>query len=166
MAKLLALDLSTNVGWAAFTERGERPSFGTVVLTGGDLSYKLGQFDVWLEDRFSVDPFEALAWERPLLMPSDTVDLLQLLYGLVGICFAFVGRRRQLDKIFMPWREIDVPTAKLALTGNAKANKDEMLYAARRGLNWEVRTHHEADAGAVGGVAYEQIWPKPKQVAA
>ena len=160
MTKLLALDLSTNVGWAAFAERGERPRFGTVELEGGDLSYKLGQFDVWLEDRFAVDPFEALAWERPLITPTDTIPLLELLYGLVGICYAFVGRRRLLDKNFMPWREVDVPTAKLALTGNAKADKDAMLYAARRQFNWEVRTHHEADAGAVGGVAYEQIWPK------
>ncbi|CAB4167603.1 hypothetical protein UFOVP860_32 [uncultured Caudovirales phage] len=160
MAKLLSLDLSTAVGWAKFAERGERPRFGTLLLVGGDLPQKLGQFDVWLEDQYAVDPFEALAWERPLITPTDTVPLLELLYGLVGICHAFVGRRRILDKIFMPWREIDVPTAKLALTGNAKADKDAMLFAARRQLNWEVSTHHEADAGAVGGVAYEQIWPK------
>ena len=156
MTKLLALDLSTSVGCGWFGERGSRPRFDTLRLEGADLSRKLGQFLVWLEDQFAVDPFEALAWERPILTPKDTVDLLELLYGLAGVCYAFVGKHK------LPWREVAVPTAKLALTGKSKADKDEMLYAARRTLNLEVHNHHEADAAAVGGVAYEQLWPKAR----
>lgn len=160
MPKLLALDLSGTVGFAKFAERGERPRFGSLPLDGSDLPAKLGEFDVWLEDTYSVDPFEALAWERPLITPTDTVTLLELLYGLVGICHAFVGRHRRLDQVFMPFHEVDVPTAKRTLTGKAKATKDEMVVAARRTFNWEVKNDHEADAGAVGLVAYELIWPK------
>lgn len=159
MGKLLALDLSTNVGAAWFGERGQAPEFDTVKLEG-ELNLKLGQFQVWLEEQYAGDPFDALAWERPLLTPTDTVDLLELLYGLVGSCRSFIGRQWILNKIVIPWREIDVPTAKLALTGKAKATKDEMLYAARRTLNWEVHNHHESDAGAVGVVAYESLFPK------
>lgn len=152
---LLALDISGSVGHARLV-RGSRPRFGTLKLEGPDLAWKLGQLLVWLEEQFAVDPFDALAWERPLITPTDTVDLLELLIGGAGLCYGFAGKHK------LPWREVDVPTAKLALTGKAKADKDDMLYAARRVLNWEVRNHHEADAGAVGGVAYEQIFPKAK----
>lgn len=165
MTKLLALDLSTAVGVAAFGQRGERPRFETVTLEGQDLAHKIGNFQIWLEGRYAVDKFEALAWERPLITPTDTVDLLELLYGLVGVCYGFVGKQRIQRQNPMPWREIDVPTAKKALTGKAKADKDEMLFAAKRTWGWDVRSHHEADAGAVGGVAYEQIWPKARAAA-
>lgn len=157
--RLKALDLSTNVGHARLL-KGTRPRFGTYLLTGPDLAWKLGGFQVWLEEQYTVDPFDALAWERPLIAPTDTVDLLELLYGLCGVCYAFVGKRR------MPWREVTVVEAKLALTGKAKATKDEMLYAARRVVNWQVSDHHQADAGAVGVVAYEQLWPAKQARAA
>lgn len=161
MPKLLALDLSTNVGAAWFGERGTVPEFDTVKLEG-ELNLKLGQFQVWLEDQYAVDPFAALAWERPLLMPTDTVDLLELLYALVGTCRAFIGKQWQVHRITIPWREVDVPTVKRALTGKSKATKDEMLYAARRVMNWNVHSHHEADAAAVGVCAFSSLWPKAR----
>ncbi len=161
MIKLLSLDLSSNVGAAWFGERGTAPEFDTIKLEG-DLNLKLGQFRVWLDDQYAVDPFEALAWERPLLMPTDTVDLLELLYGLTGECRGFIGQQWILHKNAVPWREVDVPTVKRALTGKAKATKDEMLYAARRVHGWNVHNHHEADSAGVGVIAYEQIYPKVK----
>lgn len=153
--RLLSLDLSTNVGHARMI-RGTRPRFGTLVLSGPDLAWKIGRFQIWLEEQHVVDPFDALAWERPLITPTDTVDLLELLYGLCGICYGFAGKQG------MPWREVRVEQAKKALTNKARATKDEMLFAARRVVNWEVSDHHQADAGAVGVVAYEQIWPKAR----
>lgn len=159
MVKLLSLDLATNVGACWLGERGTVPEFDTIKLEG-DTNLKTGQFQVWLDDQYAVDPFAALAWERPLIMPTDTVDLLELLYGLVGVCRAFIGRQWILNKVAIPWREVDVPTVKRALTGKAKANKDEMLYAARRVMNWNVHSHHEADAAGVGVVAFSSIWPK------
>lgn len=153
MRRLAFLDLSTNVGLARFNDRA-RPRFDTLVLEGPDLSFKLGQFSLWLDDQYMVDQFDAIGWERPLLTPTDTVDLLELLYGLAGVCYAFAGRHR------MPWREVSVTDAKLALTGKGKATKEEMLYAARRTMNWPVRNDHEADAGAGGVVAFERLWPK------
>lgn len=149
------LDLSTNVGHA-LVRRGERPRFGTLVLEGPDLSWKLGQFRLWLDDWYAVHKFDAIGWERPLLMPTDTPDLLELLYGLVGIAYSLAGVHK------LPWREVSVTDAKIALTGKGKATKEEMLYAARRTMNWRVDTHHEADAGAGGVVAYERLWPKAR----
>lgn len=155
MGRLGFLDLSGTVGHALL-QRGERPRFGTVVLEGPDLAWKLGQFSTWLDDWHAVEQFDAIGWERPLLTPTDTVDLLELLYGLVGICYAFAGRRK------MRWQEVSVTDAKIAITGNGKAAKDDMLHAARRSMGWRVSTHHEADAGAGGVVAYERIWPKAR----
>lgn len=153
MRKLLALDLSGAVGASWLTTAGGRPRFDTVYLRGPDLAWRLGQFLVWLEEQYMVDPFDGLAWERPKLMPTDTVDLLELLYGLSGICYGFAGKRK------LPWCEVSVEDAKIAITGKGKATKEEMVHAANRTLNWRVSTHHEADAGAVGAVAIERLWP-------
>ncbi len=163
MYRLLALDISGTVGFGRL-QRGTRARFGTLVLEGPDLTFKCGQLRDWLDDQDVVEPFDALAWERPLLTPADTVDLLELLYGCVGVCYSFVGSMRARG-IPLAWHEVDVPTAKKALTGKAKATKDEMLYAARRTTNWEVHNHHEADAGAGGVVADAVIWPKARAAA-
>lgn len=159
MGRLLALDISSHVGWARLVASGGRPRFGTLKIEGPDLAWKLGQLSEWLDDQYMVDPFDGIAWERPLLTPTDTVDLLELLYGACGVVYAFAGRRR------MPWCEVSVTDAKLALTGKAKATKEQMLHAARTTLNWRATTHHEADAGAVGVVAIGRLWPKARAAA-
>lgn len=153
MRKLLALDLSTAVGAAWLTTEGGPPRFVTEYLRGPDLAWKIGQFQVWLEEQYMIDRFDAIAWEGPLLMPTDTIDLVKLLTGLVGICYGFAGKNK------LPWREVSVTDAKIALTGRGKASKADMLHAARRVAHWPVNTDHEADAGAVGVVAIERLWP-------
>lgn len=158
MPRLLALDLSSNVGHAIM-ERGRAPLLGTLKLRG-DRAMQLGEFLGWLEDMQRVHRFDAIAWERPLLKPTDKVDMLELLYGLVGVAYAIAG------KFNLPWRECDVKQVKITLTGRANATKEEMVAAAMNDLNWKVATDHEADAGAVGIWAFEQIWPKSAQVAA
>ena len=163
MSKLLAMDLSSSVGHAVF-ERGRVPLFGTLPLKGNDLAMRLGAFLVWLEDMRTVHRFDGIAWERPLLTPKDTVDKLELLYGLVGVAYAFAGKHK------LPWEEVTVEDAKFALCGavtkldaggrRRKIDKDDMVAAAMKDLNWKVATHHEADAGGVGLCAYERLWPK------
>jgi Holliday junction resolvasome RuvABC endonuclease subunit len=152
MKLLFALDMSTNVGWARM-RRYEPPTFGTLPLKG-DTSTKIGSFSVWLDEQFAVAPFDGLAWERPLLLRTDTVQLLELLYGLVGVAHAFRWRRS------LPYRDIDVSTVKIALTGSARADKDMMVVGAMQTMGWEIEDHHQADAGGVGLVAYDQLWPK------
>lgn len=154
MPKLLALDLSGNVGHAV-VERGRVPMFGTLRLRG-DRARQLGQFLEWLENMQGVHRFDGIAWERPLIAPGDQVDTLELLYGLVGIAYAVAG------KYELPWRECDVKQVKITLTGRANAKKPEMVAAAMTDWNWKVADDHQADAGAVGVWAFDQIWPKQK----
>lgn len=164
MSKLLALDLSTQVGHAIMV-RGRVPLFGTLNLeeAGPDRAKRLGMFLTWVEDVHAVHRFDGICWERPLLVPTDKVDKLETLYGLVGIAYGLAG------KFNLPWREVSVDDAKAELCGSLtkmvgekrkKMDKDDMLYHARRTMNWPVTTHHEADAGAVGLVAYSRLFPK------
>jgi Holliday junction resolvasome RuvABC endonuclease subunit len=153
LPRLLALDLSSDVGVARLV-RHQVPEFETVRLKGS-IHQRLGEFADWMDKQTD---FDGMAWEQPLIMPGDVVSTLELLYGLVGIAHVTAYRRK------LPWREVPVPTAKLELTGNSRATKDEMLYAAVNAMDWVVSTHHEADAGACGIWAYEQLWPVPVDV--
>ncbi len=168
MTRLKTLDLSTNVGHGYFAGRGIVPTFGTLKLEGPDLTFKCGQLLGFLYDEYDRQPFDGLAWERPLLVPTDTVDKLELLYGLVGICYAFIGDVRSRG-IHLKWCEVTVDDAKLELCGTLtkvvdgkrrKMDKDDMLYHARRTMGWRVTDHHQSDAGAVGLCAYSRLWPK------
>lgn len=155
--RLLGLDLSSSVGWAVLERRNPPipPRFGTLVLSG-DNDRKLGQFTTWLSEFYSVEPFDGLGYERPLIARTDTVDLLVLLYGLVGIAVGFASSHK------LPCCAVSVEQVKKTLTGKARATKDEMVHAARRAAGWKVSNDHEADAGGVGVYAYEVLWPSRK----
>lgn len=155
MSDLLALDLSTGVGFARFRQRGKKPTFGSFELEGPDLAWKLGQFGDWLDEGYSLDPWRAMAWERPILADTDTPAKLELLYGLVGICYRFAGARAHR----MPWREVTVQEVKKTMTGRSNAKKPEMIAAARK-VAWWVHNDHEADACGVGAFAYGRLFPK------
>ncbi len=169
MSRLLSLDIATNVGHARFRGRGIVPTFGTLKLEGPDLTWKCGQLLEFLYDEYDREPFDGLCWERPILTPSDTVNLLELLFGLVGVVFAFIGDMRRREIVNLAWCEVSVDDAKRALCGKLhkdvggkrkKVDKADMLHAARTTMNWRVVTDHEADAGAVGLVGYTRLWPK------
>lgn len=166
--KLLALDLSGTVG-AARLERGKVPTFQTLKLEGPDLTWQCGHLNRFLYDEYDRDPFDGIAWERPLLTDTDTVKLLELLYGLTGVVNGFIGDMRHRQIVNLAWCVVTVDDAKAELCGaltkmvgekRKKMDKDDMLYHARRTMNWSVTTHHEADAGAVGICAFSRLWPK------
>ena len=71
--------------------------------------------------------------------------------------------------IHLAYTTVTIDDAKAELCGSLtkivdgkrkKMDKDDMLYHARRRMNGPVTTHHEADAGAVGLVAYSRLFPK------
>jgi len=170
MSRLLSLDLATNVGAARFRGRGQVPTFDTIRLEGPDLTYKIGQFQAWLYSEYEREPFDGLAWEKPLLANTDTIDLLDLLLGLPAICKGFVGCMRQ-DGIHLLWTEVSTDDVKRALCHDLfvfdekknkrrKVDKIDMLHAARITMGWRVRTDHEADAGGVGMTAFDRFWPR------
>lgn len=173
MSGLVALDLASNVGIARFRARGQVPTFDTMRLSGPDLTFKLGQLQARLFDEYDQEPFDGLAWERPILTPSDTVDLIELLYGGIGACYAFVGMMRRREGIHLKWCEVTTDDVKRALccdlyvfdpkkNKRRKVGKEDMLHAARTTMNWRVRTDHEADAGGVGLTAFDRFWPKAR----
>ena len=152
--KLLALDLSSNIGFALFAPGGP-PRFGTLALEGQGKAAICGKFGDWLEDFYSVDRFAACAWEAPFLKPGDKVDKIKILVGLVGVAFAFVGSARHP----MPHAEIGPKEVKRRMTGRQDAEKADVI-AACWSIGWKVRNDHEADACGVGLCAYEQIFPR------
>ncbi len=107
----------------------------------------------FLDDMYFVEKFNGMAWERPILKPTDVVNTLELLYGLVGIAYGFAGMHN------LPHCEVTVQQAKGTLTGDHQADKTAMFRAADLVMKWKVHNHHEADAGAVGLVGYETLWP-------
>lgn len=163
MPRLLATDLSSNVGWALL-ERGSPPTFGTERLPpafGDDQGRRFARLDEWLSDMLALHGFDALAYERPILPRKSgdlatTMDTLTLLWGLCTVVQLF-AHRAGMRCIACP-----VEQAKITLTGSKHAKKGDMVRAAMSDMNWKVADDHQADAGAVGVWAFEQLWPKAK----
>lgn len=166
MSKLLALDLSSNIGWAMFSPGGP-PRFGTLPFgrtdgeeSGAHIARLSGKFGDWLNDLYSVDPWQAMAWEAPFLKPGDKVGKIKILIGLVGIAFSFVGSERHP----MPHIEVEPKAIKKRMTGRQDAEKTDVIAACWK-LGWKVRNDHEADACGAGLIAYREIWPKQARAA-
>ncbi len=163
MPKLLALDLSSNVGWALL-ERGVHPRFGTERLPpglGDQQGARFSRLLAWLDDMHATHHVDAVAYERPILPRKSgdlatTMETLTLLWGLCTIVQLFAWDNH-MRCIACP-----VEQAKITLTGSKHAKKDDMVHAAMSTMNWKVANDHEADAGAVGLWAYEQLWPKAR----
>lgn len=160
-SRLLSLDLSNSVGWALL-ERGVRPRFGTLKLPPEtDHGRRFIMLRDWLSEARSVMGFDAIAYEQPILPRKSgdlatTMNTLEFLWGLAAMVKAFASERG------MRCEAVGVQEAKIALTNRQHATKEEMVVAAMRVMNWAVSNDHEADAGAVGLVAYERLWPKAR----
>lgn len=161
--RLLSLDLSTTCGWALM-ERGSPPTFGTEKLPpafGGEQGRRFARLYEWLSDMLALHSFDAIAYERPILPRKSgdlatTMDTLTLLWGLCTVVQMFA------HKAGMRCIACPVEQAKITLTGSRLAKKDQMVRAAMTDLNWKVADDHQADAGACGLWAYEQLWPKAR----
>jgi Holliday junction resolvasome RuvABC endonuclease subunit len=167
MSRLLGLDLSSNIGWALFdpnAPKERRVTFGTLPWGRADgeedIAHKVrlcGQFGDWLNDRYMVDPWDAMAVEAPFLKPHDKVGKIKILIGLVGIAMEFAGSRKHP----MPYIEVTPKEVKKRMTGRSDADKRDVI-AACWSVGWKVGSDHAADACGVALVAYEQIFPKPR----
>ena len=163
MSRLLALDLGTRIGWALL-QRGTPPRFGTLDLPTapeGEHQVRFALLHAWLVRLRNEPGFDALAFEQPILPRragelATTLDTLSLLWGLAAVAQLFAGQHD------LPCQAVAVREAKKVLTDKALATKDEMVVAALKVMNWKVANDHEADAGAVGLVAYERIWPRAR----
>lgn len=162
MPSLLALDCSTFVGFAFFSAPDARPKCGTWKAPKAwvieDYGRRFAAFHDFLADTLTTMQPDALAFESPIL-PRGTMSMqttehtLRTLIGLVSIA-ELIARLREVRCL-----EVNVATAKKALTGNGRAEKSDMVAAATN-RGWAVADDHQADACAVALVAMETLWPK------
>ena len=172
---LLAFDIANTTGWCA-GDGSELPASGVVTLPTPEDKDDLGPvFDFW--DRWlgkHLDEWEPtrVLYEAPTL-PRPTIDprtgkavqrtttaTTRRLYSMQSFLEVQCLRRR------IPCFECPIQSIKKELTGNGRAQKDDMVLMAKRcGLN--PKTHDEADAFAVWlmGVRYyakehQQMWDK------
>ncbi len=173
--RLLALDNSTHTGAAFWAAPEVRPVCWTWHLKRADKNdvgtrtwHLMQLLDGFLDvQKASKMPVDALAFEEPFLpfhMSSDTfqtqVSTLKLLISLGGI----------VETVAKKWgiRCVEVPSqdAKIALVGYGRKPKDApenfdwkkvMRNAATR-AGYRVADDNQADAVAVGKVAYQHLW--------
>jgi Holliday junction resolvasome RuvABC endonuclease subunit len=159
--RLLALDLSTHVGWAFFADRSAltahdtwhaperhksaRDDFGPMFLA----------FESWLIKMLLDHRPDVVAFEAPILPRTRVFQkqrAIRMSYGWAclteKICFGY-GKR---------CIEAHPSTVKVALASNGKASKKQMIAAAVR-RDFIVTTEHEADACGVALVAFEHCEP-------
>lgn len=152
---LLSLDLAGNVGFALFrppTKPPTPPLFGQHRWQGLGAPEICGRLGNWLDEFYAVERWDAMAWEEPWLRPGDKPETIKILFGLVGVCFAFIGRHP------MPFRTATPKEVKKAMTGNSFAKKPEVIQACWD-VGWKVGSSDAADACGVGSVCYRRIWP-------
>lgn len=164
MPNLLALDLSGKTGFAVMM-RGRPPIFGTFPVPWepvGQYARRYSALRAWLVDMDQVHQLDGIAFEAPIKKPTDTMHVIRLLTGYAVVVEEFAGTIQRIPgrKAF-DICEVSVQTVKKALTGDAYADKKMMIAAASR-RGWKVADDHQADAGAVGLVGYETLWPKEK----
>lgn len=159
MPSLLTLDCSTSVGWSYWTSADAKPRCGTwkapKAWSMEDYGKRFGAFHHWLCDMVTTFEPEVLAFEGPVLPRGGgsfqtTEHTLRTLIGLVSVA-ELVANLRGL-RCF----EVNVSSAKLALTGDGRAQKNDMIIAATQ-LGYEVANDHEADAIAVALVVWHQL---------
>jgi Holliday junction resolvasome RuvABC endonuclease subunit len=155
--RLLALDLSTHVGWAFFAHRAAKPLLGTwhapERANRDDFGPMFVAFERWLGHMLIEHRPHVLAFEAPIL-PRDLrrAHAIRMSYGFACMTerTATVARLRCV--------ECHPSTVKVALAGNGRAKKPAMIAAAVR-RDFAVATEHEADACGVALVAFEHCEP-------
>lgn len=161
MARVLALDCASNVGWAVLDSPRAVLKFGTWRAPGARLHDNLGRAFVALEqfvaDRVAFFKPDVIAFEAPLTLfygghERAGPEVVRLLIGMATVVELVATRGR------MRCIEVPVPTAKKRVTGSAWATKRDMVNAIVK-LGHLVEDDHQADAIAVGLATYDHLGP-------
>jgi Holliday junction resolvasome RuvABC endonuclease subunit len=141
--KVLALDLSSSIGWATNINAihgGTRDvvAFGTFVVDG-TRPEKLAAFEIWLEEMVDNLRPDLVVYERPFARGQAAT---RMGWGFAGICEAVAVNSRANVQ------DAEVNSVKRFWTGNGNATKDDMITAAWA-LGVDPRNDHEADAIAI-----------------
>ena len=139
---LLALDLATCTGFCSgVIDTGEVPTLGHVRLpsTGADVGRFLCAWQDWLEPKVrEVEP-ALIVFEAPILAGQTQIATTRKLQGMAGVT-EMVGHRRGIEVA-----EVATSQVKKALTGHGRAEKADMMAAARH-YGFNPQTSDEADA--------------------
>lgn len=165
---ILGLDLGTATGFA-FGDGGSTPIVGNLRMpvTGDDVGAFLAHFRGWIVPTIRRLEPDLVAFEAPILvaggrgqdgkMRGTNITTTRKLQGLAGLLELMC-----LD-LKVPCFEVQLNTAKKALTGYGHADKGAMLHAARsQGLDLSTgpEAFDEADAFAVWLVAVQEKRPQ------
>lgn len=174
--RLLALDNSTKTGAAYWPAPDRRPTCWTWRLKKadpGDYGARCWELFGLLDDFLTIQaaanmPVEAIAYEEPFLPFSMSTDdfstqvtTLKLLISL-GAVVEMVATKHGIRCV-----QVASQDAKIAMVGFGRKPKDVpkgewdwkkvMLLAATR-AGYSCGDHNQADAVAVGKVAFEHLW--------
>lgn len=140
----LALDLGQTIGWVKGSTVGPI-EFGSFAMT------ETTDLGLWLQgaDTFLMKAMEGvtdIAVEQPFL--GESYYPARKLLGLLGHVY-YHARYKGIAGALV--NEIPVPTAKLALAGHGRAEKEDMIAAACEFMGWEASEidEHVADACAI-----------------
>lgn len=170
--RLLSLDLSTKTGWALWSAPFSRPVCGThrlaPVLDPEDYGTRCWSLMGWLEAEIFAQqaigsPIKVIALESPFIPMgpasgafNTTAQTLRLQIGLATV-IETVAKKHHIRCI-----EVTTQSAKMKMLGFARKphpkfdwKKEMLVEATRRG--YSCADDHQADAIAVGLVAYDHI---------
>lgn len=152
----LALDLATQTGFCfGPADTGEVPTLGHVRMpsTGPDVGRFLCAWQDWLEPKVrEVEP-TLIVFEAPILAGQTQIATTRKLQGMAGVT-EMVGTRLGIEVA-----EIATSQVKKALTGNGRAEKADMIAAARH-YGFDPTCSDEADAFGIWLCALRLRHPK------
>lgn len=95
--RVLALDLSTNTGWACGSTEGTPVSHGVCAMpkTGEDIGWYLHHFRAWLIEAIDEMAPDQIVFEAPIMPSQTSIATLRKLYSLAGVT-ELVARDRKI----------------------------------------------------------------------
>lgn len=148
---ILGLDLAKHTGFAVGHGDCE-PEFGVHVLpdTREDVGLYLVKHEDWLVNFIATHKVEFVCYESPIIRGGKnpktgkwelktTITTLRKLYGLAS------ETERLCHRLDLQCAEVPLQTIKKYLAGNGRADKPQMI-AAARARGFDVKTDDEADA--------------------
>lgn len=138
----LGLDLATQTGFCfGPADTGEVPTLGHVRMpsTGPDVGRFLCAWQDWLEPKVREVGPTLVIFEAPILPAQTQMATTRKLQGMAGVT-EMVCHRAGIEVA-----EVATSQVKKALTGNGRAEKADMIDAARH-YGFDPQTSDEADA--------------------
>ena len=149
---ILALDLATITGWAR-GPAGGKPEYGSIGKRGRSHEAILGEFQRWLigETAGERKP-DVIAYELPIMRPTDRANVITILWGLAGIVQATAYQRSIHKPNLVP---VDLNDMRKFLLGRAKWKREEGKAAAmRKCRNMGFKPEDDNAAEAIGHWLY------------